>query len=305
MTKPLQQGVRYLTDSGLETTLVFHDGRDLPAFAAFPLILSPGGRARLRAYYREHADLAMAHGTGFVFETPTWRANTEWGATIGYSQAALDRVNRESVIFLKEIRDDYRAMPTAISGQIGPRGDGYVPGRRMSADEAAAYHAPQIAAFREADMVTALTINTVDEAVGIVEAATMEGLAVVISFTTETDGRLPGGESLAEAIEETDRRTDAAAAYFMVNCAHPRHFVNALGGASVARIGGVRANASMLSHAELDRAERLDTGDPHALAEDYEALARMLPSLQVFGGCCGTDARHVRCIAERVAPVAA
>ncbi|WP_108658381.1 homocysteine S-methyltransferase family protein [Acuticoccus kandeliae] len=305
MSSLLNPGVRYLTDSGLETTLVFHDGIELPAFAAFPLVEEEAGRDRLRAYYREHADLAKAHGMGFVFEAPTWRANTDWGESIGYTQSEINAVNREAIALMREIEANYPMMATLVSGQIGPRGDGYQPTRVMSAEDAADYHAPQIAAFVNADLVTALTINYVDEAVGIVMAARRARMPVVISFTTETDGRLPDGQELGDAIMEVDERTNSGPAYYMLNCAHPQHFMRRLDGPFASRIGGLRANASTMSHAELDQCEALDIGDPMALAADYADLRRMLPALSVYGGCCGTDIRHIGCIAHAIAPAAA
>lgn len=302
MQSVIDPSVRYLTDSGLETTLVFTDGRELPSFAAFVLLDQPDGRERLRRYFREHADVAREHGLGLVFEAPTWRANTDWGATVGYDAAALDRVNRNAVQLLRDIESEFAGMPTVVSGQIGPRGDGYRVDAAMTAEEAADYHRPQIAALHEADVVTALTMNYADEAVGIVKAARDLGQNVVISFTTEIDGRLPSGQSLGDAIEEVDDRTGARTAYYMVNCAHPSHFDASLAGEFVDRIVGVRANASPRSHAELDEATELDIGDPHALGRAYAALASRLPALAVFGGCCGTDIRHIREIAAAAAP---
>lgn len=295
MKHPLRDGVRYLTDSGLETTLVFADKMNLPSFAAFPLLDDEKGRARLeRRYYREHADLAREAGMGFVFEAPTWRASPDWGRTVGYAPGDIARINREAIAFCRALAADYGDIPTAVSGQIGPRGDGYVPDRAMSAEEAEAYHAFQMVAFDGPDMVTALTINTVAEAIGIVRAARTLELPVVISFTLETDGRLATGETLAHAIAETDIATGSCAVHFMINCAHPDHFAPALDGAVARRVRGLRANASRLSHAELDAMEVLDAGDPVALGGSYAALAGDLPGLQVVGGCCGTDIRHMR-----------
>ncbi len=303
MRRLLTDGTRWLTDSGLETTLVFLDGMALPAFAAFILADSEEGRARLRRYYREHAAVARRHGLGFVFETPTWRANRDWGARVGYDEAALFRVNRYCARMLRALAAEFDDIPTLISGQIGPRGDGYVAGEAMSVDEAADYHAPQITAFGEADLVSALTMTNVPEATGIVEAARRLGQNVAISFTTETDGRLPSGTPLGEAIEAVDAATGAYASHFMVNCAHPSHFRASLTCAAAGRIAGIRANASTLSHAELDACETLDIGDPDALGRDYEVLAALLPGLRLFGGCCGTDIRHIHPIAAAASAV--
>jgi homocysteine S-methyltransferase len=297
---PQLDGRLFLTDSGMETSLVFHEGRDLPAFAAFPLLESEGDRAWLLAWFERHMRLAERHGTGFVLDTPTWRANTDWGATLGYDQAALRRINVEAVAFCQDLRDTWkeRIDPIVISGCIGPRGDGYRAGRATS-NEAGAYHRPQIEAFAEAgaDQVCAFTMTTIEEATGIVRAAASVGIPVAISFTVETDGRLASGVGLGAAIETVDDVTGGAAAYFMINCAHPTHFAHVLDGPWVERIAALRANASTMSHAELDEAETLDDGDPDDLGRRYADLRKLLPRLAVLGGCCGTDDRHVAAIA--------
>ncbi|MEM8877209.1 MAG: homocysteine S-methyltransferase family protein, partial [Pseudomonadota bacterium] len=260
---PQAKGTRMLTDGGLETTLVFHDQLDLPCFAAFPLLESRAGRDRLADYYRRHAQIANTRSFGFVFESPTWRANPDWAGILGFSPDALDRLNVAGIDLMNAVRNEVGLEPDRgiISGNIGPRGDGYVADQAMTADEARRYHAPQIDSFRRAnaDMVTAMTISSVNEAVGIVHAAGEASMPVVISFTVETDGRLPSGKSLRDAIVETDRKTQRIAAYYMINCAHPTHFVDLFtpGARWQERIGGIRANASCKSHAELDAAETL------------------------------------------------
>ena len=246
----------------------------------------------------------MTVGVGIVLETPTWRANQDWAERLGHSAAELAALNRRSVELLAELRAEYEpdATPIVISGCVGPRGDGYVVGDTMTAEEAEAYHAVQIGTFAgtAADLVTALTMTYADEAVGIVRAALAAGLPVVISFTVETDGRLPSGQPLHEAIEEVDERTGGAAAYFMVNCAHPSHFESVLDPDAgwTSRIRGLRANASRMSHEELDAAEELDAGDPEELAADYVSLRASLPQLRVLGGCCGTDHRHIEAMSR-------
>jgi homocysteine S-methyltransferase len=292
-----------LTDGGLETALVFLDGIDLPHFAAFPLIDREDGRAALRRYYEGFLRLAAERGLGFVLDTPTWRANPDWGPRLGYSPEDLARVNRDSVAFIAALRDDWagRVSRILLDGVVGPRGDGYVAGD-MDAAAAEDYHAAQIVAFAatSVDLVSAITMNTIGEAVGIARAAKAQGLAHVISFTVETDGRLVGGASLREAIERTEEATGGSALHYMVNCAHPTHFADALerGEPWAARIGGLRANASRMSHAELDEAPTLDAGDPQDLAMRYAALRRDFPTLRVLGGCCGTDHRHVEAIRD-------
>ena len=292
----------FLTDGGLETTLIFHQGLDLPCFAAFDLLKDQAGIAVLRGYFERYLSIAKRRGVGVVLESPTWRANPDWGAKIGYDRAALDDANRNAIGLLLEIRGEHETptTPVVVSGNIGPRGDGYRAETRMTAAEARAYHAPQISAFAgtDADMVSAFTLNYVEEASGIVQAARDCDMPVVISFTVETDGRLPTGEPLGAAIERTDEETDAYAAYYMINCAHPTHFAPALnaGGAWRARIRGLRANASRCSHAELDESTELDVGNPAELGSLYRSLRASLPQLSVLGGCCGTDHRHVDAI---------
>ena len=289
-----------ITDGGLETTLIFQNGIDLPAFAAFPLLDRADGRAALRRYFAPYFALARQHGARFQLDTPTWRANRDWGERLGYQPAALDEVNRNAVAFARDLTADHSDLGVRVNGVVGPRGDGYAVEQRMRADEAQAYHADQVGSFAaaEADVVSAITMTYPDEAVGIVRAATDAGMPVIISFTVETDGRLPDRTALAEAIEAVDEATNGAAETFMVNCAHPTHFESVLagGGSWRDRIRGVRANASPMSHAELDDAKELDAGDPTDLAERYLQLRDHLPELTILGGCCGTDARHIAAI---------
>ena len=296
---PQLDGGLFLTDSGLETVLIFLEGVELPLFAAFVLLDTEDGRERLRRYYRRHMSIAAAAGLGFVGESATWRANPDWATQLGYDTAALDRLNRESIQLLADLRDEFEP-PFVVSGCVGPRGDGYSPETLMSPDEAERYHAEQIGTFAstEADMVTAITMTHTGEAIGVARAAATAGIPVVISFTVETDGRLPSGETLAEAVAAVDDATGSGPAYYMVNCAHPSHFedVLAVDEPWVTRIRGVRANASRRSHAELDEAEDLDDGDPDELGAEYARLRAAHPQLSVLGGCCGTDDRHVAAI---------
>lgn len=289
-----------LTDSGLETWLVFHRGVDLPDFAAFPLLESEDGRALLAEYFRDHLRIATNAGTAIVLETPTWRANADWASRLGYNASDVDRINREAVAFLRQLGEEFE-IESIISGNIGPRGDGYSAEQLLTPADAAAYHRAQIKTFAAAgaDRVTMLTATHTGEAVGVVQAATDAAIPVVIAFTVETDGRLPSGQPLDEAILEVDAATSGAALHFGINCAHPDHFSAALDANPVAigRIELLRANASRASHTELDEAEELDDGDPVELAGQYAALRASHPHLKVLGGCCGTDARHVQAIA--------
>lgn len=298
---PQLAGRPFITDGGIETDLIFHAGLKLPDFAAFVLLDDPRGREALRTYYRRYVAIAEAHGVGLILDTPTWRANFDWGARLGYSREQLAAVNRRGVALVRELDERAGGHPTiVVSGCVGPRDDGFPASRTMTASEAAEYHAPQVGAFAEsgADMVTALTLAYVDEAIGIAGAAEAAGIPAALSFTVETDGRLPSGQSLRDAIETVDDRTAHRVAYFMINCAHPTHFASALepGAPWAERIRGLRANASAKSHAELDASEELDEGDPLALADHYRDLASRMPGLTVLGGCCGTDHRHISAI---------
>jgi S-methylmethionine-dependent homocysteine/selenocysteine methylase len=301
---PQLDGGLFVTDGGIETTLIFHEGLDLPAFAAFDLLKDEEGTKALRRYYEPYGELARERGAGLVLESPTWRASPRWAAEIGYSEQQLDELNRKAIALMEDLRDEYESQetPVVISGCVGPQDDGYNPAERLSASAAQDYHSTQIATFSDtaADMVTAITMTYAAEAVGVTRAAMEAGMPVAISFTLETDGNLPSGQALGEAVEEVDRQTGGGPAYYMINCAHPNHFDAVLEASEpwLERIRGLRANASTKSHAELDEATELDEGDPLDLGERHAALAPKLPRLNVLGGCCGTDHRHVRAICE-------
>ena len=292
-----------VTDGGLETWLLFQRGIDLPAFAAYPLVDDEDGRAQLVDYYERYLAIAASVGAAALLEAPTWRANPDWARSLGHDLDELGRLIDDSIALMHELRSQRRTdQPVLVSAVVGPRGDGYRVDTEMTPDEAADYHRFQIerSSRAGADVVTALTMTHVGEAAGVALAAQAAGIPSVISFTVETDGRLPSGMTLAEAIVETDAVTGAAPHHYMINCAHPTHFEHLFRGAGdwTLRIGGLRANASMLSHAELDEMTELDEGDPPDLAARYLALRSDLPALQVIGGCCGTDDRHVDAIAR-------
>jgi S-methylmethionine-dependent homocysteine/selenocysteine methylase len=301
---PLDDGSLFLTDAGMETVLIFHQGQDLPSFATFPLLEHEDGRAALRTYYEPFLELARTHGTGFILGGATWRASSDWGEELGYDREALALVNRQAIEFIEELRlNAPDSQPVVLlEAPIGPRGDAYAPSSLMSAAEAEAYHSPQMRTLADTavDLITGLTLTYADEATGMVRAARAAGLPVAVSFTVETDGRLPSGQTLRAAIEQVDAETDGAPLHYMINCAHPTHFEGALadGGPWIERIRGLRANASTLSHAEQDEAEELDDGDPADLAARHVALRGTLPNLTIVGGCCGTDVRHVTSICD-------
>jgi homocysteine S-methyltransferase len=307
---PQLNGGFFVTDGGIETTLIFHQGLELPDFAAFDLFKRPGGESALREYFRAYARIAARYNADLVLESATWRASADWGARLGYSEAELAEANRRAIALLERIRDELsetRAM-AVISGCVGPRGDGYQPANRMTIDQALTYHRVQVDTFAStaADMVSAITMNYVEEAIGIALAARDAEMPVAISFTVETDGRLPTGQPLGGAIAQVDAASGKGPAYYMINCAHPEHFDSVLEPDApwTARIRALRANASRKSHAELNESSELDIGDPAELATQYAWLKQhRLPRLNVLGGCCGTDQRHVESIAAACAPL--
>lgn len=295
---PQLQGGFFLTDAGIETTLIFQEGLELPSFAAFVLLRDEAGTEALRRYFRRHAEIARDNKVGFILESATWRASPDWGERLGYSTEELDEANRQAIELLSDLRLELEtdSSPMVVSGCIGPRGDGYDPGQVMTAEQAQEYHSLQARIFAEssADLITAITMTNTPEAIGITRAAQAEAMPVVISFTVETDGRLPTGETLREGIEAVESATGQGPAYYMLNCAHPSHFEKVLdGGAWMQRLKGLRCNASRRSHKELDEAQDLDAGDPAELGKEYAELCRRFPQINVVGGCCGTDHRHI------------
>ncbi len=301
---PQLSGDLYLTDGGIETTMIFHEGLELPYFAAFPLLDDVKGQEALQRYFHNHCQIAATNKVGFILEAITWRASLDWAKKLGYSKEGLDDMLHKAVEFLVPFRSEYETEDTkmVLSSCIGPRGDGYVPEDQMSINEAEDYHSLQIETLSktDADMVTVLTLNYIEEAIGVARAAKAHDIPAVISFTVETDGKLPTGQTLKEAIEAVDTETDQAPLYYKINCAHPTHFDKVISTDEpwLQKIRSVRANASKCSHAELDEAEELDEGNPEELGAQYRELRNKLPNLNVLGGCCGTDSRHIDAICK-------
>ena len=301
-TSDLLDGGGWVTDGGLETDLLFNHGIDLPEFASFPLVQDEEGSDALRNYYAEYAAIAATAGAGLLVETPTWRANPDWGTLLGYDANRLDQANRAAVGLARGVAEASGASRALVSGIVGPRGDGYV-AAGADADEAADYHSAQVRSFAAegADLVHAMTMTEPAEAKGVVRAARASNLPVAISFTVETDGRLPDGSTLSDAIgalESTD-----PADWYGVNCAHPTHVLAGLDGADwQQRLRFFRPNASTMSHEELDAMEVLDAGDLGLLVDSTTSLREQASELAVLGGCCGTDSRHVAALWGVAAP---
>ena len=303
---PQLSGSMFLTDAGIETDLIFNHGVEIREFAAHTLLPDPDSREAVANYLRGFLALANEHNVGFILDSQTWKAHPHWASDLGSSIDELMEANRQAIEFIASIKDEFahNEGPIVLNGVIGPRGDAYAPEEQLSSDEAEQYHSRQVAwlADTPVDMVTGLTFTQATEAIGLVRAAQSKELPVVVSFTVETDGRLPTGQPLKEAIQKVDNETDHAAAYFMINCAHPDHFSHVLKGSDwERRIRGIRCNASRMSHAELDESETLDDGNPEELAAQYREVIEKMPWLNVFGGCCGSDLRHVTRIVQSLA----
>lgn len=306
---PQQRGQMFITDGGIETHMIFNLGEDLPHFTAFTLTDREAGRARLESYYRQYLPIAQASGQGFLFDTNTWRASKDWGALVGYDAQMLDEVNRASVALCADLAKEFVAqgIPAIVSGVIGPRRDAWKFDAAMTIEESQQYHRPQIESLAlggAAAFVTAYTLTNTAEAIGIAKVARELGIPAVLSFTLETDGNLPGGKPMGRAISEVDAATDNYPAYYMINCVHPIHFASTIrhGGHWLDRIGGLRVNASMKSHAELDESEVLDIGDMRDLSQRSARILPLLPNIRVIGGCCGTDHRHLAAICSQCLP---
>jgi homocysteine S-methyltransferase len=293
----------FLADGGLETYMIFDKGYELPCFSAAALLDCEPGRRDLKNYYERYIDLARQSGRGFVIDAPTWRAGVAWAGTLGHTMSQVIETNDRAVKFVSDIRDQHESpdLLILVNGLVGPAGDAYAPDTLLAPQDALLVHAPQVHALGRAgvDMISAMTLTYAAEAIGIVQAAKEIDVPIAIAFTLETDGCLPSGQPLGEAIAEVDAATNAGPIYYMINCAHPDHFKDALDTNApwILRIGGIRANASRMSHAELDEAEVLDDGDPVELGALNMELLQLLPNIRVIGGCCGTDHRHVGCIA--------
>ena len=295
-----------LTDGGLETTLIYKNGHALPHFASFVLLDDIKGREDLRRYYDAYLSVAREHGAGLLLDTPTWRASADWGERLGYDEAALRDINLRAAQFLAALCDRLEGdqPPVAIGGSLGPRGDGYSASECMTPAQSEEYHTPQVEALREGgvDFLSALTLTTAAEAIGIARAAQSVRMPAVLSFTVETDGSLPDGASLAETVDAVDTATDCAPAFYMVNCAHPSHFAHCFetDASWTSRIGGLRVNSSKLSHEDLEASTDLDEGNPDELGREIAALCQHLPEARVFGGCCGTSPVHIGAMARKV-----
>lgn len=287
-----------IADGGIETTLMDRLGQELREFAAFELLATAEGREALRTYYGEYVDLAAQQQRPLVLDTPTWRANADWGDRLGYDLEDLDAINADAVALVRQVIEDAETegVTVEVNGCVGPRyDDHYASQDNMTAEESESYYGVQVRALAAAgaDRITLVTTMSVAEGIGVVRAAVAERIPVAVSFVVGDDGRLASGDSVAEAIAQIDAATDAVALGYLVNCAHPSEVEQGLAAcaddAYLNRIIGFRLNAA--KEHEPESPER-----PENFAELQAGLKRYARNATVFGGCCGTDVQHIRAL---------
>jgi S-methylmethionine-dependent homocysteine/selenocysteine methylase len=289
---------------GFETWLQFKDGFELRHFCAFELLNDTRGLACLTDYHRKLVEGAVEHGFGVINDGLHYRASSDWGNMIGFSREALAEINIRGIEFYKDFAREYQSdtTPMLVGGSIGPRGDAYDIGRVESAAEAEDYHSEQIITLRDAgaDLVTAATFSNVEEAIGFARAAKAAHIPSVISMVAK-GGNLNDGTPLADAVTRIDAATGNAPLYYMVNCTHPTEFEPGLTeGEWTKRLGGFLPNAVAMELLSLCSLGHLEDGDPEELGGQMAALSKRFPHVYVWGGCCGTDGRHIGQIARQV-----
>lgn len=297
----------FLTDGGLETTIVYKEKIDLPCFAAITLLSTTQGTELLRRLYIKYVDVALSHNAGIVLEARVWRGAPIWAQPLGLTSAELIALNVKAVELLLDLRQqvETQSTPIVISGNIGPLSDAYKLSNRPGREFVREQYREQIKALVDAgvDMLSITTITDTEEMIAAIEIAREHDIPIHASFSVERDGKLLNHRNLEEAIAEVDTTTNGYAAYFGINCAHPAHvkeLLKTMPESTRSRIGSFRGNASLRSHEELDNAAELDRGDIAKFATDFEDVARLLPSLRVAGGCCGTDEEHVAAVAGKL-----
>jgi homocysteine S-methyltransferase len=301
---PAGSGELFLTEGGSETEIMYRHGYELPEFAMFPLLENPTARAAMRGMYCEQLDVAAEHGLSFLLTGMDYRASPDWGAKLGYSAQALADANIAAIDFLRDIAQDYAGQipRLLVGGILGPRGDAYSLNQTITAASAEDYHAVQLQTLKRAgvDFAIAQTINNIPEAVGIARAAAAINMPLSISLTLDSSGRLKSGPSLGEAITEIDRLSDdTAPAFYMLNCSHPVEYAPAItANGWTHRLRGVRPNASKMEKIALCKLGHIEDGDPVELGQQMADLRARFPHMDIFGGCCGTGAAHLREMAK-------
>lgn len=299
-------GVKYLTEGGQETEIMYKHGFELPEFAMFPLLDEPRAVPVLRDMYTRYLDTAARHGFGVLIGGLDYRASPDWAALIGYPPAALIEMQLRAIQFLRDLSEPYRSQvpDVRIAGIVGPRGDAYQVDRLITAEEAEDYHSIQLATLAQADvdLVEAMTFGNVDEAIGLARAAAPFDLPLSISFALDSSHRLNSGPTLREAIETIDAAAgEHRPAFYGINCSHPFEFMPAIEpGDWFQRVRSLRPNAAAADKISLCTLGHLEEGDPTQLGSLMGQLAAQFPHLDVWGGCCGTWDVHLDKIASKV-----
>lgn len=303
---PPREGVFYLTEGGQETEIMYRHGHKLPDFAMYPLFARPQAMADVRDMYRRYLETAVRHGFVALMGGLDYRASPDWASKLGFDAQALADVQLRCIDLLREFAKPFEPeLPDVlIVGIVGPRGDAYSLNRTITAAEAEDYHSTQLATLKRAgvDLVSAMTFNNTEEAIGVARAAAGLGLPLAISFTLDSTSRLKSGPTVRQAITTVDAATgDARPDFYGINCSHPHEFTPALEpGDWMQRVRSFRPNAAMMEKQQLCQIGHLVDGDPQELGAQMGALARRYPHIDVWGGCCGTWDAHLDAIAMNV-----
>lgn len=267
-------------------------------------LYNPDQATALKTLYRQYIDVAAAHSLPIMIGTPTRRSNPE---RIAASKHHHRKVIRDSVLFLKDIRAKHGSdhSPILIYGLMGCKGDAYRPVQILSIQDAFLFHAAQAHEFKDAgaDCLFAGIMPALTEAVGMAQAMASTQLPYIISFMIRDNGMLLDGTPISEAIRVIDGSTCQKPLCYMANCVHPSILYRALASPKnsntheITRFAGIQANASPLTPEELDGSDEIAADAPEALAHSMSKLLEY-PQMKIFGGCCGTDQRHMDATAK-------
>lgn len=294
-----------LADGAIETRLIYEFGLPTHDFSSFVHLFTPEGRAALDAIYRGYMRVAGESRLPMQVGTPTWRAHPEGLARQGFaSPDDLRRVNEEAFRFLADMREELGLRDLVmIAGVIGPRRDGYDPAAAPDAAEAEAYHRlqAQVLADFGVDLLYAPTFASAQELLGVARAMAATGLPYALAPVIDDDARLLDGTPLDAAVAMIDAATSPRPSQYLIGCTHAIHVTRAQNSAHWppnGRVTGLKANASPLPPAELDRLDHLEQDDPETFADGL--LSLHAGGMRFLGGCCGTGEAHIAALARRL-----
>lgn len=298
-------GLYYLTEGGVETEILYKWGYELPHFAMFPLLERSDARSVIRDMYKRYLDVTARYGLAALMGGFDYRASPDWGAKLGYSRQGLHDATIGSIEFLRELAGEYQGAlsDTRIMGYVGPRGDAYLGKSRMSVEESRDYHSVQVQTLKTAkvDLITAMTFNAIDEAIGVVEACRAADIPVSISFSLDSSHHLNTGPSLKDAIAQVDAATDHYTSFFGLNCSHPYEFEPAIDETDwMKRVRVIRPNAAKMDKISLCKLGHLEEGNPVELGQQMASVLDRFPHMDIWGGCCGTCETHLEEIAKHL-----